>query len=112
MGLARRERRWTARQLAERVGVSEVTMRKVERGDVACGSASPSRRGRPRHLWKRIVYRALEASRVGDRLALLPKSVHEKRREVDDDYRPQEAFVWVWLPGATDQWSPVASTRR
>ena len=41
MSLARRERRWTLAELAERVGVSVVTIRKVERGDptVALGTA-------------------------------------------------------------------------
>ena len=39
--LARRERRWTLAELAERVGVSVVTMRKVEKGypSVALGTA-------------------------------------------------------------------------
>ena len=41
VSLARRERRWTLAELAERVGVSVVTIRKVERGDptVALGTA-------------------------------------------------------------------------
>jgi len=70
------------------VGVTEVTMRKVERGDpsVALGTAleaavlvgvtlfhpDPLRRG-------------LEVERVADRLALLPTSVR-KRQLVDDDF--------------------------
>ena len=39
--LARRERRWTVEDLAARVGVSPVTIRKVEKGDptVALGTA-------------------------------------------------------------------------
>ena len=41
VALARRERRWTIAELAERVGASVVTIRKVERGDptVALGTA-------------------------------------------------------------------------
>jgi len=37
----RRERRWTTNDLAERAGISPVTLRKIERGDptVALGSA-------------------------------------------------------------------------
>jgi transcriptional regulator with XRE-family HTH domain len=86
--LTRRERRWTLQELAERVGVTHVTMRKVERGDltVALGiafeaaavlgvplfDADPSRR-------------ALEAGRVDDRLAVLPQLVR-KPAEVDDDF--------------------------
>jgi transcriptional regulator with XRE-family HTH domain len=86
--LARGERRWTLQELAERVGVTHVTMRKVERGDltVALGIAfeaaavlgvplfheDPSRR-------------TLEAGRVEDRLAVLPQLVR-KPEEVDDDF--------------------------
>jgi transcriptional regulator with XRE-family HTH domain len=86
--LARRERRWTIEELADRVGVTRVTMRKVERGDmtVALGTAfeaaavvgvplfhdDPSRR-------------RLEAGRVDDRLALLPQVVREPA-EVNDDF--------------------------
>src|ERR671910_1871537 len=35
--IGRLERRWTAEELAERVGVSVVTMRKIERGDPSVG---------------------------------------------------------------------------
>jgi transcriptional regulator with XRE-family HTH domain len=35
--LGRRERRWTVEELAERVGVSHVTIGKVERGDLTVG---------------------------------------------------------------------------
>jgi transcriptional regulator with XRE-family HTH domain len=85
--LARRERRWTLQELADRAGVTAVTMRKVERGDpsvrlgvafeaaaltgVALFDPDPSRR-------------RLEAERVDDRLAVLPRLV--RRREVDDDF--------------------------
>ncbi|MBA2317861.1 MAG: helix-turn-helix transcriptional regulator [Euzebyales bacterium] len=41
MARARRERRWTVAALAERAGISPVTLRKVEKGDptVALGAA-------------------------------------------------------------------------
>src|SRR3954451_18171975 len=86
--LARRERRWTLQELAERVGVTAVTMRKVERGDpsvrlgVAFEAATltgvplfdpdPSRR-------------RLEAERIDDRLAVLPRLVR-RPKEIDDDF--------------------------
>ena len=84
---ARRERRWTVAELAERVGVSPVTIRKVEKGDltVALGTAfeaaalvgvalfhdDPGRR-------------ALEAEHAAIRLAVLPAVVHPG--QVDDDF--------------------------
>ncbi len=86
--LARRERRWTLQELADRAGVTAVTMRKVERGDpsVRLGIAfeaaaltgvplfdpDPSRR-------------RLEAARIDDRLAVVPRLVR-RPKEVDDDF--------------------------
>jgi len=86
--LGRKERRWTVPELADRVGVSEATMRKIEHGEtsvrlgVALEAAAlvgvplfdpdPSRR-------------ALEQRRVEDRLALLPQSVR-KPRKVNDEF--------------------------
>lgn len=86
--LARRERRWTLEQLAERVGVTRVTMRKVERGDLTVGLGvafeAAAVVGVPlfHHDADR---RRLEARHVDDRLALLPQAVREPT-EVDDDF--------------------------
>lgn len=86
--LARRERRWTMRELADRVGVSVPTMRKVERGDPGVGlgiafeaatlAGVPLFHPDPSRL-------ALEKARVEDRLAVLPRLVR-KPAEVDDDF--------------------------
>lgn len=86
--LARRERRWTIQELADRVGVTHVTIRKVERGDLTVGLGVAFEAAavlgvplfhdeRPRRL--------LEATRVDDRLALLPQLVR-RPVEVDDDF--------------------------
>lgn len=86
--LARREHRWTLRELADRVGVTEVTMRKVERGDLTVGLGvaleAAAVVGVPLFHEDRS-RRSLEAGRVDDRLALLPQSVR-KPVEVDDDF--------------------------
>ncbi len=86
--LARRERRWTLQELAERVGVTQVTMRKVERGDltVALGVAFEAAvvLGVPL-FHEDSARRSLERSRVDDRLAVLPQLVR-KPAEVDDDF--------------------------
>lgn len=86
--LGRRERRWTLQELAERVGVSIPTMRKVERGDPSVGlgiafeaatlTGVPLFHPDPSRL-------SLEAARVEDRLAVLPRLVR-KPTEVDDDF--------------------------
>ncbi|MGO9320139.1 MAG: helix-turn-helix transcriptional regulator [Solirubrobacteraceae bacterium] len=86
--LARRERRWTLQELAERVGVTHVTMRKVERGDltVALGVAFEAAvvLGVPL-FHEDSARRSLERSRIDDRLAVLPQLVR-KPAEVDDDF--------------------------
>jgi transcriptional regulator with XRE-family HTH domain len=86
--LARRERRWTLQELAERVGVTHVTMRKVERGDLTVGLGvafeAASVLGVPLFHEDRS-RRALEAGRVDDRLAVLPQLVR-KPTDIDDDF--------------------------
>jgi transcriptional regulator with XRE-family HTH domain len=86
--LARLERRWTLQQLAERVGVTRVTMRKVERGDLTVGLGAAFEAaavvGVPL-FHDDAARRSLEARHVGDRLALLPQAVREPV-EVDDDF--------------------------
>jgi transcriptional regulator with XRE-family HTH domain len=86
--LARRERHWTLQELSDRVGVSHVTMRRIERGDltVALGLAFEAAAvvGVPLFHEERA-RRSLEAGRVDDRLAVLPQ-LGRKPVEVDDDF--------------------------
>ena len=87
VALARRERRWTLAELAERVGASVVTVRKVERGDptVALGTALEAAALVGVELFHADPdRRTLEAEVVRARLAVLPASV--RRGEVDDDF--------------------------
>ncbi len=86
--LARRERRWTLQELAERVGVTAVTMRKVERGDPTVGLGiafeAAAVTGVPLFDPDRS-RRSLEAARIEDRLAVLPQLVRGPAT-VDDDF--------------------------
>jgi transcriptional regulator with XRE-family HTH domain len=86
----RRERRWSSASLAQRAGVSETTVRKVERGDpgVAIGTVLemaaltgvPLFSADPREL-------ELGLQRSRDRLALLPKRVRTHQLPaIDDDF--------------------------
>jgi transcriptional regulator with XRE-family HTH domain len=88
IALARRERRWSVQELAERVGVTRVTIHRIEQGDPRVGlgiafeaaavlgvplfDEDPSRR-------------RLEAARTADRLAVLPARVR-KPLKVSDDF--------------------------
>jgi len=86
---ARRERRWTAKELAERAGISLVTLRKVERGDpsVALGTFFDVAvlLGVPLFNVDRSELPALVA-RGQERLALLPARVREPVGPVRDDF--------------------------
>ncbi len=86
--LARRERRWTLQELAERVGVTPITMRKVERGDPTVGLGvafeAASVLGVPL-FHADPTRRELEAARLDDRLAVLPRAVR-RRTTFDDDF--------------------------
>ena len=84
----RLRRRWTIRDLAERVGVSHVTITKVERGDpgVALGTALEAATlvGLPL-FHPDADTRARELERRRTELALLPSRARESG-PVDDDY--------------------------
>lgn len=86
--LERRERRWTLEDLAERVGIGVVTMRKIEQGDpnVRLGAAFEAAHLTGVPLFHEDPSRlALEAARTEDRLSVLPRSIR-RPREVDDDF--------------------------
>lgn len=86
--LARHARRWTVEELADRVGIAEVTVRKVERGDLTVGLGiafeAAAVLGVPL-FHQDPLRRTLEADRIDDRLAVLPQRVR-KPVAVDDDF--------------------------
>jgi transcriptional regulator with XRE-family HTH domain len=88
VSVARRERKWTLRDLADRVGVTLNTMRKVERGDptVGLGVAFEAAAITGVPLFDEdISRRRLDADRLRAQMAVLPKQVH-KPTKVNDDF--------------------------
>ena len=86
--VARVERRWTQQELAERVGISRITMAKVEKGDlnVRLGVALEAAVVLGVPLFSSDdERRRLELERIGGRLALLPSSAR-RPVSVDDDF--------------------------
>lgn len=85
----RQQRRWPAEELARRVGVSRLTVHKVERGDpsVGLGTAFEAARlvGVPLFLESREQL-SEEAARQRARLALLPQRVRAPHSPPDDDF--------------------------
>jgi len=85
--LSRKERRWTVGQLAERVGVTEGTLRKIEQGklSVSLGAALEAAVLVGVPLFDQDpARRTLEMGRVEDRLALLPARTREPRLTKND----------------------------
>jgi transcriptional regulator with XRE-family HTH domain len=86
---ARRERRWSAQELADRVGVTRVTLAKVERGDPSVGLGvafeAASLVGVPLFQDDRADLTA-DVDRARDRLALLPQRIRAPRGPVKDDF--------------------------
>jgi transcriptional regulator with XRE-family HTH domain len=86
--IARHERGWTLDDLAARVGVTQVTMAKVEKGDpsVRLGVAFEAAVIVGVPLFDEDpVRRRLERARIEDRLALLPRTVSSPP-PIDDDF--------------------------
>lgn len=84
--LGRRERRWTVAELAERVGVSHVTITKVERGDptVALGTAFEAAALVGVTLFDDDpTRRRIEAEGISNRLAVLPRPFADRTPEND-----------------------------
>ncbi len=85
----RRARRWSAEELAKRIGISRPTLSKIERGDlsVGLGAAFEAARlvGVPLFAEDRDQLKA-ELKRSQQHLALLPKRVRMPRADVDDDF--------------------------
>ncbi len=85
--LGRKSRGWTMGDLAERVGVSQPTIRKVEVGEpsVALGTAFEAAAlvGVPLFA-EEPARRVAESDRIAAQLAVLPASV--RRGRVDDDF--------------------------
>lgn len=85
----RRERRWSAEELAQRVGITRRTLGKIEHGDpsVRLGIAFEAARlvGVPLFREDRDQLKA-EVERHRDRLTLLPQRVRAPAGPVDDDF--------------------------
>ena len=87
--LARRERRWSVQELADRAGITPFTLSKVERGDLTVGLGVAfevaALVGVPLFHEDRSRLR-IDTERARDRLALLPQRVRARKQGVKDDF--------------------------
>jgi transcriptional regulator with XRE-family HTH domain len=86
---ARRERRWSQKELAGRAGITTPTLSKVENGNlgVAIGTVFEVAALVGVPLFHEDAARlTLDLDRATQRSALLPQRVRPPKREVDDDF--------------------------
>lgn len=87
--LGRKERKWTAQELAERAGISRGTLLKIEKGDMHCEI------GLVFEVAALVGFKlfnadeaqlAMNIDRFDDKLALLPKSIRPASQVIKDDF--------------------------
>lgn len=86
---ARKERRWTAQQLAERAGISRGMLHRIEKGDLRCAIGSVF------ELAAILGINLFDAdgtamtkllNQTKEKLTLLPRSIRKRKIEFDDDF--------------------------
>ena len=87
--LGRKQRKWTEAELAQRAGISLSTVKRLEKGDMTCavglvfevamlvGVKLFSNDNLTLETWK---------ERIDDKIALLPKTIRNTQKELDDDF--------------------------
>lgn len=88
--LGRKERSLTELDLADRAGISRATLQKIEKGDPKCELGlyfeAATLVGVPLFNVDSAALLRMDIDRVNNKIALLPKSIHKKKKEVDDAF--------------------------
>jgi DNA-binding XRE family transcriptional regulator len=87
----RKERRWSAQELATRAGIARDTLQHIEKGDPGCAIGLvfevATLVGVPLFFDEQsTTLMVRERAHVDAKLALLPKAIRPKRYEVKDDF--------------------------
>ena len=87
--VARKERKLTAQEVADRAGISRNFLQRIEKGDAKCNI------GVFFEVAAIVGVNLFDVDEIGlkknirqaeDKLTLLPKAIHKKNRKVDDDF--------------------------
>jgi transcriptional regulator with XRE-family HTH domain len=87
--IARKERKMTVRELAERAGISRGLLQRIERGNLKCQIGAVFEVAT---LVGIKLFDADESSLIArirqadDKIVLLPKHIHASKKDVDDDF--------------------------
>jgi DNA-binding XRE family transcriptional regulator len=89
--LARKARRLTSSDFAKRVGISRVTLQKIEKGDLKCELGivleAAALAGVPLFSVDPLTDKfAKNLESVDDKLALLPKTIRKIIKDIDDEF--------------------------
>ena len=87
--LARKQRKWTESELAERAGIARATLQKIEKGDptVAIGLVFEVAALTGIKLFdEKSTTLSHLLSRTDDKLTLLPNRVRKRRKTIEDDF--------------------------
>lgn len=87
--LHRKQKKWSEKTLADRVGISRTTLQKIENGEMTCAVGlvfeSAALVGINLFEQDRIPL-SVSVAQINDKLALLPKRIRAKEKVVDDDF--------------------------
>ena len=88
ISMARKERRFTEAEMAERIGISRSTLRKIEEGgakvEIGLVLETAFLLGVP--IFGEEGVSDADVGRIRDRLALLPQAIRTRGKEIDDDF--------------------------
>jgi DNA-binding XRE family transcriptional regulator len=88
--LGRKERNLREMDLAERAGISRATLQKIEKGDLKCELGLyfevAALVNVPLFQVASDSTFALNIDRINNKITLLPKAIHKKKKEVDDAF--------------------------
>ena len=88
ISMARKERRFTEAEMAERVGISRSTLRAIEEGsakvEIGLMLETAFLLGVP--IFGDEGVSGADLGRIRDRLALLPQAVRRRGKDIDDDF--------------------------
>lgn len=87
--LGRKERKFTAQELADRAGISRGTLIKIEKGDMRCELGlvfEVAALVRIKLFDADEGQLTMDIDRLNDKIALLPKSIRPASRVVKDDF--------------------------
>ena len=87
--LARKQRKWSEQNLADRAGISRATLQKIENGEMTCaiGLSFEAAALVGLNLFEQNnVPLSISIENANNKIALLPRRIKPKTRVVDDDF--------------------------